>query len=108
MKRALALALAASLAAHAAPAGADEPDRDGGSRYGLPSLEELEDAAREAMRRLGAELAPLMAQLSELIDEIDAYEAPRRLPNGDILIPRKRPPAEEAPEQPAQPQALPL
>ena len=108
MKPALAIALAAALAASLAaspalPAGAGEPDREGGSRFGLPSLEELEGAAREAMRRLGAELAPLMAQLSELIDELDAYEAPRRLPNGDILIPRKRPPADEAPEKPAEP-----
>ena len=41
----------------------------------------MEDAARD--------LGPALEQLRALIDDMQNYEAPVRLPNGDILIRRK-------------------
>ncbi|MEM7489252.1 MAG: hypothetical protein AAF390_09035 [Pseudomonadota bacterium] len=52
-----------------------------------PTLRDLEDLAEEA--------APLLerfqSQMGEAIGDLDAYEAPEILPNGDILIRRKEP-----------------
>jgi len=60
-----------------------------------PRLERIEPE----LRGLADDLAPMFAELARLIDEIDAYHPPERLPNGDIILRRKReadPPAPEA------------
>lgn len=50
-----------------------------------PKLDEMSGAMAEAARQLG----PALQQLQALIDDVGNYEAPKRLPNGDIVIPRK-------------------
>ena len=50
-----------------------------------PALEEAQKGLAEAGERLG----PALAQLGALIDDVQNYEAPERLPNGDIVIRRK-------------------
>jgi len=60
-----------------------------------PRLERIEPE----LRGLAEDMAPLFAELARLIDEIDAYHPPEMLPNGDIILRRKReaePPAPEA------------
>lgn len=60
----------------------------------LPTPEEMERLGRiagEWMQNFADKVAPMMERLQELIDDIDAYEAPEVLPNGDIIIRRKTP-----------------
>lgn len=66
-----------------------------------PSQQEIERLAREAAQKL-------MMALSAMLAAIPQYEMPELLPNGDIIIRRKLPPApkpDEAPEK--SPRALP-
>lgn len=62
-----------------------------------PSLEGLGEALEG--------LEPLMAQMAALIGDIRHYEAPERLPNGDIILRRKAdaPPMPDLPEPAAKP-----
>lgn len=69
----------------------------------LPSEEELRalgDLAAQMMHRFAEKIEPLADKLRRLVDDIDAYEAPERLPNGDIIIRRK---PESAPPAPLPP-----
>ena len=50
----------------------------------------LTEETREALELLLPMLETVMDRLPMLMESIPAYEAPRILPNGDILIPRKR------------------
>lgn len=62
-----------------------------------PAMRELEGMANEigpAMRELGREMGPAIAELMSKIDDIRNYDAPEILPNGDIIIRRRS----EAPE----------
>ena len=74
-----------------------------------PQLDEMQKGLSEAAKELGPRLSQLMA----LIDDVKNYQAPERLPNGDIVI-RRNPgappppalpgpadPAKKAPEAPA-------
>lgn len=68
-------------------------------------LDEMEPALGEMQRGIeeaGRDLAPAVDKLISLLDDIRNYDAPERLPNGDIII-RRRPDApppvlEETPE----------
>ncbi|PRX34984.1 hypothetical protein SAMN05216257_102542 [Meinhardsimonia xiamenensis] len=86
--------LAAGLAASPARAG-----------EGAEELEEgfslLREATRLILRGLMEEMEPKLRELEQILQNLDAYEAPEILPNGDIIIRRKRPPeppAEVAPD----------
>ena len=72
-----------------------------GARILLDGLfREMEPALRDVgpkLRDLQAELGPALEQLLAMIDDVRNYDAPIRLPNGDILIPR-RPGAPPPPE----------
>ncbi len=59
--------------------------------------ERLSDEARRAVEDFLALVSPLMDQLSIAIEDLPRYEAPVILPNGDILIRKKREPGHEAP-----------
>ncbi|HMO07073.1 MAG TPA: hypothetical protein PKD10_05420 [Paracoccaceae bacterium] len=67
-----------------------------------PALDEMGSALREiepALRDMG----PALRQLVELMGDVRHYEAPERMPNGDILIRRKPgapPPPAAAPTAP--------
>ena len=57
-----------------------------GARLFMKGLaEEMEPALRD----LSTAVEPAIAELLGLIDDINAYEMPERLPNGDIIIRRK-------------------
>ncbi len=79
MRRIAILLLAATLALPAAA-------QDGDEGFGL-----MERGFGMLMEGLGDEMAPMLRQLRELAGEIDRYEAPEKLPNGDIIIRRKDP-----------------
>jgi hypothetical protein len=67
-----------------------------------PALTEMERAFREIEPSLRA-MGPALRDLVAMIEDIGNYDAPLRLPNGDILIRRKpgapplNPPAPAAP-----------
>lgn len=59
-----------------------------------PALDEMGKALEEAgpaLKGLGEEIGPKLRQLIALIDDIENYDAPVMLPNGDILIRRNAP-----------------
>jgi hypothetical protein len=59
-----------------------------------PALDEMGKALEEAgpaLKGLGEEIGPKFRQLIALIDDIENYDAPVMLPNGDILIRRNAP-----------------
>ena len=61
-----------------------------------PQVDEMTSGIEEAARKLGPELERLLA----LVDDVQNYEPPERLPNGDIVIRRKAgaPPPPPLPE----------
>lgn len=77
----------------ALPMQAEESDMD----EGLSLLEQgarlfmkgLAEEMEPALRDLSTAVEPAIAELLGLIDDINAYEMPERLPNGDIIIRRK-------------------
>ncbi|MCR9157493.1 MAG: hypothetical protein NXH80_09605 [Rhodobacteraceae bacterium] len=67
-----------------------------------PALRELEGLADEiepALRSFAEEMGPALRDLMEQVEDWSAYEPPVVLPNGDILLKRKRdaPPLEGLP-----------
>ena len=102
MRPVLALALCLTLAA---PLAAEEtpvvPKAEGDRDHGLSLLgegarllfrglmAEMEPALDEMAEQLQA-MEPMLRSLAEMIGDIRNYEAPVKLPNGDILI-RRRP-----------------
>ncbi len=91
--RLLALAILAGLPLHA---GAQEPPaaprieepETGLDR--LPSVGELREQAERALGYLSERLSPLLEDLEAGVEDLPAYGPPQVMPNGDILIPRKR------------------
>ena len=68
-----------------------------------PQLDEMQEGLNSAAKELG----PKLGQIFDLIDDVKNYEAPERLPNGDILIRRQpgatKPPPLPAPDERAKP-----
>jgi len=98
--RAATLALVLALAAP--PAAADEavpPEgmsllEEGAKLIFRGLAEEMEPAMREmaeGMEDFAANLGPMLRELSRLMQDLSSYHLPERLPNGDIIIRRKRP-----------------
>ncbi|MDD9921388.1 MAG: hypothetical protein OXQ92_03770 [Boseongicola sp.] len=67
----------------AAPAFAEEAENPSGREL-------MSEALQLFMQGLMTEVEPAMEGLSELLDNIDGYHRPEILPNGDIIIRRKR------------------
>lgn len=85
-RSALALALISALALPAAAQSPAPERQDYGEGLGL-----IEEGARIILRRLLADMEPMMRDLAGMIDDLGAYHPPERLPNGDIIIRRKVP-----------------
>lgn len=61
-----------------------------------PALDDLQGFAEDmgpAFREFGEAMGPMMRDLFEKVDDINLYELPDVLPNGDIII-RRKPDAE--------------
>ncbi|MEL6235650.1 MAG: hypothetical protein AAFR46_14695 [Pseudomonadota bacterium] len=98
--RLTALALAALCAAplmtmSTSPAAAQDRDRG--------TLEELGRETDRLLRDLMREMAPALRELEDQLRAFDLYEPPEILPNGDIIIRRKRP-LEARPNREARPE----
>ncbi len=68
-----------------------------------PALRELEGFAREiepALRSFAEEMGPAFAEILREIEDFSNYHPPEILPNGDIIIRRKRPEEPGVPEAP--------
>lgn len=74
-------------------------ERDDGLLPNEEELRELGDLAERMLRRFGDRMEPMAERLRALVDDLDAYEAPEMLPNGDIIIRRKPDVPERAPEE---------
>ncbi len=59
-----------------------------------PALKELQEGFGEAMEEMG----PVLRDLAAMIGDIRNYHPPERLPNGDIILRRKTPLDDLAPE----------
>lgn len=66
--------------------------------FGLGDLAPLAENFRELFEGLAEDMMPLMEQLSEKMSDLNAYEAPEILPNGDIII-RRKPKTEDLPDK---------
>lgn len=73
-----------------AQSGADTPPPPG-----LEELEKLGEGLRKLFEGLADDMAPLLDGLAEQLEGLNAYEPPEVLPNGDIIIRRKKPGAPE-------------
>ncbi|MEL7464070.1 MAG: hypothetical protein AAFN79_08395 [Pseudomonadota bacterium] len=96
MKHLITLMAAAFLATASlhASAQAEEAERE----TILPNEEELQrlgELAGEMFRRFAEEAEPMAERLRGLMEDLDAYEAPEIMPNGDIII-RRKPDADPA------------
>ncbi|CUH39769.1 hypothetical protein JSE7799_02497 [Jannaschia seosinensis] len=89
----------AALIALPLPAAAQEADGEGMMQRGLRLFmdglrQEMEPALRD-LEGLAVDAAPflreLQSRLGTVVEDLDAYEAPEILPNGDILIRRREP-----------------
>jgi hypothetical protein len=69
-------------------------------------FEPLTRGIEKLLRDLFSEVEPALRELRETIDNLDEYEAPEMLPNGDIIIRRKTPlePPSEPDEERQQPE----
>ncbi|MBL3550644.1 hypothetical protein [Rhodovulum sulfidophilum] len=114
MRHRLALIPLLALLLTAAPASAQDrggAGDDGGMSEGLGLLGEgmqmflkgLGDELEPHMRDFAEAAEPALARLMELIDDLDAYQLPERLPNGDIII-RRKPDAPPLPDPEARPE----
>ena len=86
MKRFLLSALCAI--ALSAPAHAETSD----TKKLFPTEEDLQQLGQMAqlwMRQLADQMHPMAERLKDMVDDLDRYEAPEFLPNGDIIIRRK-------------------
>ena len=52
-------------------------------------LQRLGEIAQGWMKQFADRMSPMVEQLKEMVDDLNAYEAPEMLPNGDIIIRRK-------------------
>lgn len=103
-KRAVILAV---VAATLVPASAPAQSVDGesaveqGLRDFLDGLAEEVGPALRDLEDLGQTMTPLLRDLQrslgEVVDDLSQFEAPEVLPNGDIILRRKRPEAPEGP-----------
>ncbi|MEL6978837.1 MAG: hypothetical protein AAGM38_09185 [Pseudomonadota bacterium] len=86
---ALASSLVAALTLAAPPAQADEeePRSQPLDRF---LEQEFSNEAREALQDLFAAVGPLVQRFADMMEDVPRYEAPEILPNGDIIIRRKR------------------
>lgn len=92
--RGFALILAVALATQ--PARADEAET---TPPGLTEIAPFMESLRGLMEGWAQEARPLIEQLAEKMSDLNAYEPPEVLPNGDIIIRRKSKP-DEAPNAP--------
>lgn len=81
-----------------APLVAEERLPEAASEYAEPSTDKgsegfslLRDGAEILLKDFLRELEPAFRELDALLSDLDAFEAPVVLPNGDILIRRKKP-----------------
>ncbi len=101
----LPLALLAALAAPAAGAQENAPKDDGpslmeqGTKLLFEGLMREMAPALDEMARTMEEAEPVLRSILALVDDLDRYLPPERLPNGDILI-RRRPGAPPPPPLP--------
>ncbi|MBW6416690.1 AAA+ family ATPase [Celeribacter sp. PS-C1] len=81
----------------AAPALAEDTPSDAEEGWSL-----LREGSRLLLEHLFEEMGPALEELEGYVDDLNAYEAPVILPNGDILIKRKPEvaPEDETPETP--------
>ncbi len=94
MKQISAAALALLLTLPAGARAEEHNMRDGFDFLNEGSRRLLEGLMDEMRPMFEDHMLPMLAELSELIDDITLYEMPEILPNGDIII-RRRVPLEE-------------
>lgn len=73
-----------------------------GAKSLFPNEKDMQDLGRLAegwLKQLTEQMQPMMQQLEALVDDLDAYEAPEIMPNGDIIIRRKQKLEEKASDQ---------
>ncbi|WP_460274968.1 AAA+ family ATPase [Celeribacter sp. ULVN23_4] len=86
----------------ASPLAAEEtPPSEGSEGWNM-----LREGSRLLLEQLFEDMGPALEDLEGFVDDLNAYEAPEILPNGDILI-RRKPDRPLTPPQEPGPEAMP-
>lgn len=65
--------------------------------FSLGDLAPLAENFRDFFDKFTEDMMPLMEQLSDKMSDLNAFETPEILPNGDIII-RRKPKLDDAPD----------
>jgi len=114
-----AIALLLALPVHAQEIEPDEdvPTQDGSSliedgarmffeglmketRPAMKGMRELAERLGPQLRSFAEEMGPALADILDDVEDLSVYEAPEKLPNGDIIIRRKKPEDLDKPDLP--------
>ncbi len=71
---------------------------DGLMKEARPAMEGMKEMAERLgpqLREFAEEMGPALAEILKDVEDLSVYEAPEKLPNGDIIIRRK--PVEDTP-----------
>lgn len=93
MKQMLPIVFAAAVTA--TPLHAGQHDAPKTPQTADDELSQLGEFAESWMKRFADQMSPMVEQLKEMVDDLNAYEPPELLPNGDIII-RRKPKADTA------------
>ncbi len=113
MRQILIIATAALMLATPALHAQDEPPPEGGlslieegarmffdglmkeARPAMEGMREMAERLGPKLREFAEEMGPALADILKDVEDLSVYEAPEKLPNGDIIIRRK--PVEDTP-----------
>jgi len=71
------------------------------TRPAMEGMKEMADRLGPQLRHFAQEMGPALADILKDVEDLSVYEAPEKLPNGDIII-RRKPVEDSAPELPPQ------
>lgn len=73
------------------------------ARPAMEGMKEMAERLGPQLREFAQEMGPALAEILKDVEDLSVYEAPEKLPNGDIII-RRKPDEETPPDLPLAPE----
>ncbi|WP_113910519.1 hypothetical protein [Roseovarius dicentrarchi] len=73
------------------------------TRPAFEGMKEMAERLGPQLRAFAQEMGPTLAEILKDVEDLSVYEAPEKLPNGDIII-RRKPEEKTAPDLPVNPE----